>query len=112
MHFSANRRVVRLLSARANDQVWDNPNDFIPERFGPLDQPPPTEVSTDYKYIPFGGGPRKCPGDQFALMEAMVVMSTLLRRFSFELTPNQTIGMTSGATIHTSNGMYVNVVRR
>jgi len=104
--------LLSIYNMHRNPNVWDNPNDFIPERFGPLDQPPPTEVSTDYKYIPFGGGPRKCPGDQFALMEAMVVMSTLLRRFSFELTPNQTIGMTSGATIHTSNGMYVNVVRR
>lgn len=104
--------LLSIYNMHRNPNVWENPNDFIPERFGPIDDPPPTEASTDYKYIPFGAGPRKCPGDQFAIMEAMVVMATLFRRFSFELAPNQTIGMTSGATIHTANGMYMNVIKR
>lgn len=49
-----------------------------------------------YSYIPFSGGPRKCVGDQFAIMEAVVALAVLLKRFDFELVPGQTINMTTG----------------
>lgn len=55
------------------------------------------------RYIPFSGGPRKCVGDQFALLEAIVALAVLLQHVSFELIPDQKIGMTTGATIHTTN---------
>lgn len=51
--------------------------------------------------------PCRCIGDQFALMEAVVSLSVLLREFDFSLVPNQKIGMTTGATIHTTNGLYM-----
>ena len=51
-------------------------------------------------------------GDRFALMEAVVALSTLLKRFDFTLVPNQKISMTTGATIHTTNGLYMNVIKR
>ena len=64
------------------------------------------------RYIPFSGGPRKCVGDQFALMEAVIAVAVLLQQFDFKLSPNQTIGMTTGATIHTTNGLYMDVTTR
>jgi hypothetical protein len=42
-------------------------------------------------------------GDQFALLESVVALAKLFQRFDFELVPNQDIGMTTGATIHTKN---------
>ena len=73
----------------------------------------PNEVASDFAFIPFGGGARKCVGDQFALFEATVAFAMLLRRFEFKLaaTPKE-IGMATGATIHTANGMMVRVARR
>lgn len=35
-------------------------------------------------------------GDQFAIMEAVVALAVLLKRFDFELVPGQTINMTTG----------------
>lgn len=64
------------------------------------------------RYIPFSGGPRKCVGDQFALMEAVVALAVLLKRFNFKLVPGQTINMTTGATIHTTDGLYMTVENR
>jgi carotene epsilon-monooxygenase len=61
---------------------------------------------------PCSGGPRKCVGDQFALMEAVVVLAVLLKKYDFELVPGREIGITTGATIHTSNGLYMYVKRR
>ena len=37
------------------------------------------QVAADFAFIPFGGGARKCVGDQFALMEATVALAMLLR---------------------------------
>ena len=39
----------------------------------------PNEVASDFAFIPFGGGARKCVGDQFAMLEATVAISMLLR---------------------------------
>ena len=38
-----------------------------------------------YVYIPFGGGPRICIGERFAMMEAVLVLTTILRRFRLEM---------------------------
>ena len=64
------------------------------------------------RYIPFSGGPRKCVGDQFALMEAVVALAVLFKRFVFEAVPGHEVGMTTGATIHTQNGLYMTVKER
>ena len=68
----------------------------------------PNEVTEGFKYLPFGGGRRKCVGDQFALFEAVIALSTLLRRFDFARAPDAPpVGMTTGATIHTSEGLHM-----
>jgi hypothetical protein len=57
--------------------------------------------------------PCRCVGDQFALLEAAIALAMLLRRFSFELAvPAERVGMATGATIHTANGMQMRVRRR
>ncbi|KAJ8426577.1 hypothetical protein Cgig2_001246 [Carnegiea gigantea] len=59
------------------------------------------------RFIPFSGGPRKCVGDQFALLEAIVALAILLQHMNFELVPDQDITMTTGATIHTTNTVSI-----
>jgi len=51
-------------------------------------------------------------GDQFALMEAIVALAVILKRFDFSLVPGQQINMTTGATIHTTDGLYMNMKER
>jgi beta-ring hydroxylase len=88
--------------------LWDRPHDFLPSRFGPLDAPAPNEFTEDYRYLPFGGGVRKCIGDQFAMLESVAALAIICRRFDFELDPaGPEVGMTTGATIHTSNGLLL-----
>ena len=59
--------------------------------------PIPNEVTENFAYLPFGGGRRKCIGDQFALFETIVGLSMLMRRYNFvrpEGAPP--VGMTTG----------------
>ena len=60
---------------------WDTPDGFRPERWsdGSAAKVP------KYVSIPFGGGPRICIGERFAMMEAVLVLATLLRRWRLEM---------------------------
>ncbi|XP_073044340.1 carotene epsilon-monooxygenase, chloroplastic [Primulina eburnea] len=103
--------MISVYNIHHSAQVWERPEEFLPERFD-LEGPVPNETNTDFRYIPFSGGPRKCVGDQFALLEAIVALAVFVQRFNFELIPDQDIGMTTGATIHTTNGLYMKVSQR
>lgn len=51
-------------------------------------------------------------GDQFALMEAVVALATTLKRFDLAMVPGFEPGLTTGATIHTKNGLFMTVQER
>ncbi|MCP5411889.1 MAG: cytochrome P450 [Alphaproteobacteria bacterium] len=60
-----------------HEMWWEQPELFRPARFG-------ADVRRDkYQYLPFGAGPRVCVGANFAMMQAGIILSTLLARFSF-----------------------------
>lgn len=91
---------------------WENADKFIPERW-PLDGPNPNETNQSFSYLPFGGGPRKCVGDMFASYETVVALAMLVRRFNFEMAVGAPeVKMTTGATIHTTEGLKMTVTRR
>jgi beta-ring hydroxylase len=105
---------ISVWNLHRSPKLWDRPDEFVPERFGPIDTAPvPNEQTTDYAYLPFGGGKRKCVGDQFALFESVVALSVLLRRFDFKRAPGAPpVSMTTGATIHTTEGLYLTATPR
>ncbi|CAI9090926.1 OLC1v1025820C1 [Oldenlandia corymbosa var. corymbosa] len=91
---------------------WEDADKFKPERW-PLDGPNPNETNQDFSYLPFGGGPRKCVGDMFATFENIVAVSMLVRRFNFQMALGAPpVEMTTGATIHTTQGLKMTVTRR
>ncbi|KAG2483949.1 hypothetical protein HYH03_017195 [Edaphochlamys debaryana] len=104
---------ISVWNLHRSPALWDEPEKFKPERFGPIEGPIPNEVTESFSYLPFGGGRRKCIGDQFALFEAVTALSMLLRRYDFTVdTRKPPVGMTTGATIHTTNGLWMTVKRR
>lgn len=123
---------ISVWNLHRSPHLWRDPDAFRPERFNEVFTNPafgakwagfqpeagrgslyPNEVASDFAFIPFGGGPRKCLGDQFAFFEATVALAVLLRRFTFRLAvPPERVGMATGATIHTANGLPVRVTRR
>ncbi|GBG92357.1 hypothetical protein CBR_g55238 [Chara braunii] len=122
---------VMSYSIHRNPHFWDDPENFNPDRFltqksgqgipgwdglDPQRTPTalyPNEVTSDFAFLPFGGGMRKCVGDQFALMESTVALAMLLQRFDLRLRdPPETVIPVTGATIHTKNGLYCRLRRR
>jgi cytochrome P450 len=70
------------------DPRWyADPERFAPERFTPEGE----KALPRYAYFPFGGGPRICVGNQFAMMEARLVLATLYQQRRLALLPDQTI---------------------
>ncbi|XP_059452203.1 cytochrome P450 97B2, chloroplastic [Corylus avellana] len=110
---------------------WDRPHEFEPERFlvqkesegiegwagfDPSRSPGalyPNEIISDFAFLPFGGGPRKCVGDQFALMESTVALAMLLQKFDVELKGSaESVELVTGATMHTKNGLWCKLGKR
>jgi cytochrome P450 len=79
--------LVQMLSyVTHRDPRWfPEPERFDPERFAPGR----AESIPAFAYFPFGGGPRVCIGNQFALAEMVLVAATLLQNLRFELAPEQ-----------------------
>ncbi|MDP4594916.1 MAG: cytochrome P450 [Beijerinckiaceae bacterium] len=57
-------------------RLWENPDAFVPERFMPGHR----EQIDRFAYLPFGGGPRVCIGQVFALQEAVIVLASILQK--------------------------------
>jgi cytochrome P450 len=91
------------------DARWfDAPLEFRPERWanGLAKQLP------RFAYFPFGGGPRQCIGNTFALMEASVVLATIGQRFRFQLVPNHKVTPLASITLRPKNGIQVRLETR
>ncbi|XP_008241353.1 PREDICTED: carotene epsilon-monooxygenase, chloroplastic [Prunus mume] len=103
--------MISVYNIHHSSEVWERAEEFLPERFD-LESSVPNETNTDFRFIPFSGGPRKCVGDQFALLEAIVALAIFIQHLNFELVPDQNISMTTGATIHTTNGLFMKLSQR
>ncbi|MBE1489669.1 cytochrome P450 [Plantactinospora soyae] len=67
--------VVAPWVTHRHPEFWPDPERFEPDRFlGKQERP-------RYAYFPFGGGPRSCIGEHFALLEMTVLLSALLARY-------------------------------
>lgn len=66
---------------------WPDPERFDPERFAPgADSDRPRHA-----YFPFGGGPRVCLGNRFAMMEGQVMLAMLAQAVDVVLEPGQSL---------------------
>jgi cytochrome P450 len=62
-------------------------------------------------WIPYGMGPRKCPGAAFALQEALLVLAELVRRYELLPEPGQTPDLVARLTLRSRNGIRLRLRR-
>jgi cytochrome P450 len=91
------------------DPRWyDAPEGFRPERWqGDLMKRLPK-----FAYFPFGGGPRQCIGNAFALMEATLILATIARKFRLRLVPGHPVVPLASITLRPRHGVRVTLESR
>lgn len=70
--------LINVFEIHRHERYWQEPEAFRPERFLPGGE---AESVPKFAYFPFGGGPRLCIGQQFALYEIAIVLAVLAREF-------------------------------
>ncbi len=87
---------------------WPEPERFDPDRFAP------EEIAgrNNYAYIPFGIGPRQCVGNHFAMLEAMLVIATVMRNFRLDAVPGFTVTPGTFTTFRPRHGLPMLLSRR
>jgi pentalenene oxygenase len=73
-----------LIHHRAD--LFPEPDRFDPDRFGPDGQTLPRGA-----YLPFGGGARKCVGDQFAITETTLALAAIAARWRLRSVPGSRV---------------------
>ena len=91
-------QVSTFVSSRHSDFVSD-PMCFDPDRFADESTRPSAYVT-----FPFVIGPRNCIGQNFAKMEAKVVLAKFVQRFDFTLDPNQSFDIQETTTLRPKGG--------
>lgn len=68
------------MAVQTDPGLWDDTLRFDPGRFSPER----ADGRDRWQYVPFGGGPRSCIGDHFAMLEATLALATIVRRVEIE----------------------------
>lgn len=99
---------ISIYGAHHAPALWEEPEQFRPERFSKENK----ARQHPYAYLPFGGGPRLCIGNNFALMEMQLILVQMLRRFDVQLAPCQEVSPQALITLRPKNGLRMLVHKR
>lgn len=82
-------------------RFFPNPEAFVPDRWTPA-------MRRDLPrgaYFPFADGPRVCIGNHFAMLEALLVLVAIVRRFQLELVPGERLEFAPSVTLRARRGI-------
>ena len=100
--------LIPIYAVHRHRKLWDDPDLFDPDRFLPAAE----EHRPRFQYMPFGGGPRVCIGQAFAMMEATVLLATFVRAARFDWDRKHLPEPVSRVTLRPAGGMPLYVTMR
>jgi cytochrome P450 len=100
--------LINVYGLHRDARLYPDPERFDPDRWAPELK----EQRHPYAYVPFGGGVRRCIGENFAWMEGVLLLATLARKWKLELAPGQRIGLNPLMTLRPKFGMEMIAHRR
>jgi cytochrome P450 len=99
---------IQFFAMHRDPGYFPEPERFLPERFDKAN----TASIPDYAYLPFGGGPRVCIGNMFAMMEARLALAAIAQRFELALVPGQTVKPRQTLTIRPATSIRMTLKQR
>ncbi|MFW5658823.1 MAG: cytochrome P450 [Bacteroidota bacterium] len=100
--------VVLPIIIHRHPDFWQRPLAFDPERFAPEN----VKQHHKYQYIPFGGGPRLCIGNNFALMEMQLCVARILQRYRLEVVEAWKLETQTTITLRPKYGIGMRIAGR
>ncbi|MCR5878982.1 cytochrome P450 [Phenylobacterium sp. J367] len=92
---------IAVYALHRHRALWRDPDAFDPDRFSAAE----SERRHRFAYLPFGGGPRVCIGQGFAMMEAVAVLATLVRGATLVPDPGHRIRPVVRVSMRPEGGM-------
>jgi cytochrome P450 len=89
-------------------RYFERPDEFEPERW----ESDAIQRMPKYAYFPFGGGPRQCIGNYFAMMEVVLLLATIGQRFRFSLVEGFQMEVLPVLSLRPKNGIKVKLFQR
>ncbi|HWS55437.1 MAG TPA: cytochrome P450 [Pyrinomonadaceae bacterium] len=100
--------VICQYAMHRHPRYYPDPERFDPERFTPEAR----ASRPAYAYFPFGGGPRRCLGEGFALTEGVMLLATLARRWRLRLAPGHPVQVFPEHLLRSKHGMVMKLEAR
>lgn len=95
-----------IYGAHRAPAYWRDPDDFVPERFDD-----DRNIRLDFNYLPFGRGPRGCIGSSHAMLQMLVVLNVILRRYDFALVNDEPAEARSAIVLQPKDAMMMRFQR-
>jgi cytochrome P450 len=100
--------VISPYALHRRADYWPKPDEFWPERFAPEARADRPKLA----YLPFGGGPRVCIGNSFAMMEHAIVLAAVVRRWRLESIPGREVKTEPRITLRPRGGLPMRALLR
>ena len=97
-----------IYGTHRNPAIWQDAETFNPARF---DKEQRRERGV-FEYIPFGGGPRICIGNNMAIMQMLLIIVTIVRQYDFSMAGNKTVGIRPMMLLRPNGPVWMNFRER
>lgn len=101
--------LLSMYVTHRDPRFWERAGEFLPERWEKLSI---KEASNRFIYFPFGGGIRRCIGEQFAWTEGVLLIAALAQKWKLRLVPEQRIALNPLMTLRPKYGMKMRIEKR
>ena len=99
---------IPIYAVHRDERWYPEPEKFNPERWTAESE----AKLPKYAYMPFGGGPRICIGNAFAMMEAVLILSSIVQKYRLRLVPNHPVVPEATVTLRPKYGMKMTIEKR
>ena len=86
-------------------EIWPNPEGFDPSRW----EDDPLASLPKFAYFPFGGGARQCIGNNFAMMEATIILVIIVQSYRLYLQEGHSVAIEPLVTVRPKHGLHMTI---